>query len=163
MTCYEFLRRSAYLTLFFLTLPLIVIGSTPKLQERLGAKTVNLIKQAQFITVLSMIPSDGKEVHLNIAEMEKLKRNLLDDHNYDFGICKSRHFSPEISFKFIGENRQALYLFVSPTSSQLLFAMGSRSLLLNYAPAQERLEYFLGRLVADAAKRSKNRYTQGSR
>lgn len=158
------LGRSIYLVFFSLLLAFCVptFASTPKLQEQLGVKNLNILKNAKFVTILTMVPEGArnkygsiKEVHLSNDEMEKLKRNLLDDHNYDFGRTKSCHFVPEISFKFEDDQEQVLYLFVSPSCNQMLFGMGTHSALLNYDPAYERLEYFLLHLVAETRNRNK--------
>ncbi len=131
-------------------------GATPKLFEKLGGKNLAIIENAKYVTILSMIPEEARsryqplpEVHLDAEEIVRLKRNLLDDHNYDFERQKNCNFNPEISFKFQDENDQILHVFVSPSCNQLLFGTGSKTVMLNYDPAQQRLEHFLQQLIVE--------------
>lgn len=137
-------------------------AATPKLYERLGGKNLGILKNAKFVTILTMVPEGARdqyqtiqEVHLNKEEVERLKRNLLDDHNYDYGRTKQCQFHSEISFKFQDENEKTLHLFVSPSGNQMLFGMGTHSVLLNYDPVQERLENFFQSLVTETYSRNK--------
>lgn len=159
-------RYQKSLVLIFSSLLVIfctpVFSSIPKLQEQLGVKNIEILKNAKFITILAMVPEGAKkqygsikEVHLSNDEMERLKRNLLDDHNYDFGREKSCRFFPEISFKFEDDKENVLHLFVSPSCNQMLFGMTTHSVLLNYDPAHQRLEHFLQKLVLDTRSRNK--------
>jgi len=164
----DYLGRSIYLAFFslFLVFSSALSASTPKLQEHLGTRNLDILKNAKYITILTMVPerarnkySSIKEVHLSSEEMEKLKRNLLDDHNYDFGRNKTCRFLPEISLKFEDDKEQVLHLFISPSCNQILFGMGSHSVVLDYDPVHERLEHYFKNLVAET--RTRNKETAG--
>jgi hypothetical protein len=131
-------------------------AATPQLHEKLGSKNVQLLKEATHVTLLQMTNKGCPyEMILNQEEVERLKRNLLDDHNFDFDKNKQCQFLPEISFKFQNDQEEILHLFVSPICSQLLFSMGNRSIILNYDPVQNRLDHFFTELTTAAQTRNK--------
>ncbi len=154
--------KTTFCTLFLTLLVMNGYAATPRLRENLGGKNLEIMKNAKFVTMLPIVPDGVKdqykpvpEVHLNCAEVARLKRNLLDDHNYDFGRYKKCKFTPEISFKFLDANNQSLHVFISPSCNQILFGMGRKSVLLNYDPAHERLEDYFIELVAETRNRNK--------
>lgn len=153
----------AMMLTFFVTTS--VIAALPKLQEKLGARNLEILKNAKYVTILTMPPKGTEhryppiqEVHLNHHEMERLKKNLLDDHNYDFGRHKQCLFLPEISFKFQDGNEQSLHVFVSPSCNQILFGADSHTVLLNYDPAHVRLEKYFQDLVTETRAKNKPTY-----
>lgn len=157
--------KTTLCTLFLTLLAINGFAATPKLRENLGGKNLEIMKNATFITLLTIVPDGVKdqylpvpEVHLSSDEIARLKRNLLDDHNYDFGRLKTCKFTPEISFKFLDTNNQVLHVFISPSCNQILFGMGRKSVLLNYDPAHERLEDYFLQLVAETRSRNKERW-----
>jgi hypothetical protein len=166
MTQHSQLSKTIYFAFLslFVAFSLPIFGATPLLQEKLGVKNINIIKNAKFVTILTMVPegaknrySSIKEVHLNNDEMQRLKTNLLDDHNYEFERVKKCQFLPELSFKFQGDDpEQVVHVFVSPICNQILFGMDNYSVLLNYDPAHERIENFMMQLVTDTKNRNKD-------
>jgi hypothetical protein len=160
----KFNSQIPLLMMLFLCLP--IFGEVSRLQEQLGSKNLEIIKNAKFVTILSMVPERAraqygtiKELHLSNDEMAKLKRNILEDHNYDFDRKKSCKFLPEISFKFEDDQEEVLHLFVSPSCNQMLFGTDSYSLLLNYDPAHERLEHYFKQLVEESRGQNKETLT----
>lgn len=159
-------HKSFWYTLTAGLMVLFVAGSLsaamPKLYETLGSQNVELIKNAKYVTILALVPESArnqyasiKEVHLNQEEIDRLKTNLLDDHNYDFSRVKKCKFQAEVSFKFQDDNDNTLHLFVSPVCNQMLFSAQSRSTLLNYDPVAVRLEPFFQELVKVTRSRNK--------
>ena len=137
-------------------------AATPKLHQKLGGENLEVLKNAKFVTLLTIIPEgvQGKyqpqtEVHLASEEITRLKRQLLDDHNYAFDRRKSCRFIPELSFKFQDGKDSVVHVFVSPSCNQILFAMGRKSALLDYEPSYERLEDYFQQLANDARLKNK--------
>ncbi|MGA8165243.1 MAG: hypothetical protein WB791_09510 [Waddliaceae bacterium] len=139
-------------------------AATPKLHERVSGKALKILNNPKYVTLLILSQEEGEagetpihEIHLNNIEIERLKRNLLDDHNYDFTQTRHPPFRPEISFKFEDGQEQVLHLFVGSHCHQMLFYLPSLSAFVNYTPAQERLEHFFQELTAEVMVR--NRYS----
>lgn len=158
-----FRLKTTLLTLLFSCLAISGFAATPKLRQTLGGKNLDVLKNAQHVTILAMIPEGDSyqpqpEIHLTREEITRLKRQLLDDHNYAFEKRKSCKFVPEISFKFQDENEEIVHVFVSPSCNQLLFSMGRKSTLLNYEPAYERLEPYFQQLVKETRMKNRGKY-----
>ena len=155
--------KTTLFTLLFTCFIISGFAATPKLRQTLGGKNLDILKNAQFVTILAMIPEGNSfkpqpEVHLTSDEVERLKRQLLDDHNYAFDKHKSCKFIPELSFKFQDENGEVVHVFVSPSCNQVLFTMGRNSTLLNYEPVYERLEHYFQQLVKETRMKNRGKY-----
>lgn len=152
---------SALFLFFSSTIPLS--SATTELQEKLGSDNFEALKNPKFVTLLILVPKGKKQhhslnsMHLSHEEIDRLKTNLLEDHNYEFDRIKKCHFKPEISFKFHGKNEKVIHVFVSPSCNQVLFGMDTYSILLNYDPVHERLEHFLLQLIKDTQNRNKEK------
>lgn len=145
------------LTLLFTCLTAGSFAATSQLHKTLGGENLNTIKNAKFVTILPLNRGNSvmdychePEIHLSNAEINRLKRQLLDDHNYVFDKVKSCQFIPEISLKFKGDQDEEIYVFISPICNQILFSMGGSSALLNYDPAHERLEPYFQQLITES-------------
>ncbi len=155
--------KTIMLTLLFSCLAISGYAATPKLRQTLGGKNLDTLKNAKFVTILAMIPEGNTyepepEIHLTNDEITRLKRQLLDDHNYAFDKYKKCKFVPELSFKFQDEEGETVHVFVSPSCNQVLFTMGRKSALLNYEPAYERLENYFQQLVKETRQKNRGRY-----
>lgn len=141
-----------------------ISAATPRLQEKLGTQELSILQNPKFVTILPMVCEPDltnfpaiKEVFLSRDETEKLKTNILDDHNYDFERVKKCRFFPEISFKFENNEGQVVHLFVSPLCHQMLFRTDAGSLLINYDPAHERIDFFLKQLLDETRMRNETK------
>jgi hypothetical protein len=157
------IRLQTILMTLLLTLSIFgAYAATPKLHQKLGGENLEVLKNAKFVTLLTIIPEGAQskyqpqpEVHLTNEEISRLKRQLLDDHNYSFERRKSCEFIPELSFKFQDGKDGVVHLFVSPSCNQILFAMGRKSVLLDYEPSYERLEDYFQQLANNTRLKNK--------
>ena len=151
-----FLSVLATAFLFGLCLP--CAAATPKLYEKLGGNNIDILKDAKYVTMLIMSPDPKKgpleEIHLTSEQIERLKTNLLNDHNYDFAKPKHCHFIPQLSFKLQTE-AETLHLFISLNCNQILFGTGNQTVLLTYNPVQQRLGHFFDELISEAYIKNK--------
>ena len=154
---YVFLE-SAMIAIFLFGFSLPCAAAAPKLYEKLGGQNIDTLKKAKYVTMLLMSPDVKKgpleEIHLTSEQIERLKTNLLDDHNYDFAKPKYCHFIPQLSFKFQTDS-ETLHLFISLSCNQILFGTGNQSVLLNYNPVQQRLGYFFDELISEGYIKNK--------
>lgn len=155
-----FRLKTTLLTLLFFCMTISGFAATPQLLQTLGSTNLDLLKNAQYVTILAMIPKGSSyeklpEIHLTNDEIARLKRQLLDDHNYSFNQNQPCKFVPEISFKFQNTEGETIYVFVSPSCNQILFSMGGKSALLNYEPAHERLEHYFQQLIKNTRMKNK--------
>lgn len=153
--------KSVLATVFLCGICMPCAAATPKLYEKLGGNNINILKSAQYVTMLIMSPDPKKgsleEIYLTNEQVERLKTNLLNDHNYDFAKLKQCHFIPQLSFKFQTET-ETLHLFISLDCNQILFGTGNQSVLLNYNPVQQRLGHFFDNLISEGyIKNTKSR------
>lgn len=156
MNTFFYKLTTAVLCTLFLPLGAI----TEKLQEKLGSDEFSILENPRYVTILLIDPNERstllkKEIHLDANEINRLKRNILEDHNYDFLKLKKCKFTPDISLKFENNERRAIYLFVDRACCQALFKGESTSLSVNYDPVHERLNFFLKQLLNDALARNK--------
>lgn len=133
-------------------------ASVEKIQEKLGTADWAVLQAPQYVTILLIDPNEKldllkKEIHLSAPEIERLKRNILEDHNYDFERVKRCRFVPDLSFKFEDKEGNVVYFFVDRNCLQVLFKSNSRALLVNYDRVHERLNFFLQQLLDGALAR----------
>lgn len=146
------------ISLFLILFAAPLAAASPKLYEKLGGSNLDILRNAKFVTILTLVPDGTKsiqEVHLNADEIDRLKKNILDDHNYQFDKTKSCHFNPELSFKFIDGEKGSVLVFVSPVCNQILFGTDTHSVLLDYDSVAERIEPFFQQLINETRSRNK--------
>lgn len=156
MNVYKTLANMLAFTLVLTAVP--CAAATPKLYQELGADNLSIIKNAKHVTMLQVTNMGKKgpseEIHLTSEQVERFKRNLLDDHNFNFAKEQSCRFLPELSFKIQDESDQTLHLFVSLSCNQILFGSGQHSVVLNYGQAEQRLNHFFEELLTDGFKKN---------
>jgi len=115
--------------------------SRPKLQEKLGNKVLEGIRNPEQVTYFQVKPKWELENRYEIISEEKglsedlqwvLQETLLDDQSYFFNKTKMCLFVPELGFRFTGKNE--VLVLVSFSCRQIKFISNGRERILDNDP-----------------------------